>query len=113
MLASTLGVDWDHPDWIFEVKFDGVRGMLAFDGESVTITSRRGNAMAVTYPELVGFKSQSKVILDGEIIALDDEGNPSFGRLQTRMNIRSKAGAARSRRKSPCYLRRFRLVVHG
>ncbi len=112
MLASTLSVDWDHEDWIFEVKFDGVRGILAYDGQDVTITSRRGNPMAVTYPELSGFTTEHPCVLDGEIIALDHAGNPSFGRLQTRMNIKSRTGAAEAVKLAPVTFMAFDVLYY-
>lgn len=113
MLASNLRVDWDHPDWIFEVKFDGVRAVLAYDGSTVRLTSRRGNPMAVTYPELTGFRSADPVIVDGEIIALDEDGRPSFGRLQTRMNIRSTSGAADAVTRAPATFVAFDLLYQS
>lgn len=112
MLASTLSVDWGHEDWMFEVKFDGVRGILAYDGRDITITSRKGNPMAVTYPELSGFISDEPCVIDGEIIALDQAGNPSFGRLQTRMNIKSRAGAADAVKLAPVTFMAFDVLYY-
>lgn len=101
MLASSLDVDWNHPDWIFDFKFDGIRGILGYDGTAITLTSRRGNPMAVTYPELTGFATAAPCIIDGEVIALDAENRPSFGRLQTRMNIKSASAAAEAVARAP------------
>ncbi|MBT8199923.1 MAG: hypothetical protein KJO36_05340, partial [Acidimicrobiia bacterium] len=112
MLASTLSVDWGHEDWMFEVKFDGVRGILAYDGRDITITSRKGNPMAVTYPELSGFIADEPCVIDGEIIALDQAGNPSFGRLQTRMNIKSRAGAADAVKLAPVTFMAFDVLYY-
>ncbi|NND13705.1 MAG: DNA ligase [Acidimicrobiia bacterium] len=112
MLASTLSVDWGHEDWMFEVKFDGVRGILAYDGRDITITSRKGNPMAVTYPELSGFITDEPCVIDGEIIALDQAGNPSFGRLQTRMNIKSRAGAADAVKLAPVTFMAFDVLYY-
>ena len=91
MLAVRRAEPFPDPDWGFEVKWDGVRTILSFDGEQVKLTSRAGNDATARYPELTGFQSAHPTILDGEIIALDDHNRPSFERLQQRMNLSSPA----------------------
>lgn len=89
MLATSFAKPFDDPDWTFELKFDGVRTLLFWDGESVRLRSRRGNDKTMAYPELHGFTAARPVVLDGEIVALDDSGMPSFGLLQKRMHVNS------------------------
>jgi len=70
-----------------EVKLDGQRAtVIVADGE-VTVFSRNGADVTRTYPELSGIAAavdDRQVVLDGEIVALDTEGRPSFTRLQRR-----------------------------
>jgi bifunctional non-homologous end joining protein LigD len=74
-------------EWVYEMKWDGVRTLLFWDGEQVVLRSRRGNDVTSTYPEVAAPPTSDAVVLDGEIVALDDTGRPSFGRLQGRMNL--------------------------
>ena len=79
--------------WAFEVKWDGVRVIASWDGDSLQLRSRRGRDITATYPELAWSVSGPPTILDGEIVALDTGGRPSFGQLQQRMNLTSGAPA--------------------
>ncbi|MFD0202376.1 non-homologous end-joining DNA ligase [Saccharothrix carnea] len=82
--------------WAFEFKWDGVRAIARVEGGRVRLTSRLGNDVTGTYPELQGLGEQlgaTQVLLDGEIVALEG-GRPSFGALQQRMH----ASAAQARR---------------
>lgn len=81
------------PEWVYEIKWDGVRTLLFWDGATVLLRSRKGRDVTATYPELSGFVSPHPVVLDGEIVALDEAGRPSFERMQGRMNI-ARAGPA-------------------
>ena len=86
-----LAVAWDKPfdddGWSFEAKYDGVRAVVTIDDSSVRITSRTGNDMTGSYPELQALSGTGDgTVLDGEIIAFDDDGVPSFERLQSRMH---------------------------
>ncbi len=86
-----VAVRWPQPftdaAWGFELKWDGVRTMLSYDGERVRLRSRAGNDATGKYPELLRFRPQRPMILDGEVVALDAAGRPSFERLQQRMNV--------------------------
>jgi bifunctional non-homologous end joining protein LigD len=71
-------------DWLFEPKYDGFRGMLYLTGRSRTLYSKRGNDMKRFrgLAEQLGSElSTREVVLDGEIVALDDEGRISFPEL--------------------------------
>ena len=85
MLATPWPAPFDDPGWIFELKWDGVRCLLSVD-ETVQLTSRAGNNMTARYPELAGLDLPPAIVLDGEIVALDDSGRPSFELLQSRMS---------------------------
>ncbi len=87
MLAVRRLSPFVDPEWGFEVKWDGVRTILSFDGDEVLLRSRAGNDATAKYPELAGFRSGNPMILDGEVVAPDATGRPSFERLQQRMNV--------------------------
>ncbi len=91
MLTGGIGVPGDPAGWMFEPKWDGVRAIArAWDGK-VTLASRAGNDVTGGYPELARLGAalgDRAVVLDGEIIAFDDKGHPSFERLQRRMHVR-------------------------
>jgi bifunctional non-homologous end joining protein LigD len=94
MLATPWREPFDDPGWFFEVKWDGVRVLVTIDGPNVSLRSRRGVDMTAAYPELTGFRAPEPTVIDGEVVALDVEGRPSFSLLQQRMNITgSKARA--------------------
>lgn len=87
MLAGRRSEPFVDADWIFELKWDGVRALLGWDGATVALHSRAGNSISARYPELTGFRADRPLVLDGEIVALDDRGRPSFELLQQRMNL--------------------------
>ena len=70
-------------DWLYEIKFDGYRALAFKDGKGVRLVSR--NKKAFNYPELLDvLKSMlaERMVLDGEIVALDENGRSSFQLLQ-------------------------------
>jgi bifunctional non-homologous end joining protein LigD len=87
-------------DWGFELKWDGVRALAFVAGGETRICARRGEDASRRYPELaaIGAAHPGELILDGEVVAFGEDGNPSFGRLQRRMGltdegrIRQRAG---------------------
>ena len=99
MLPSLTDKPFNNKDWMFEIKWDGVRAITLVDRltETCTIKSRRGDTITQRYPEIENtFKSALKedmfkdfVILDGEIVILDNDGYPDFQNHQKRMNIDS------------------------
>lgn len=86
MLATPWEAVFSDPDWLFELKWDGVRCLLSSDGSGVRLHSRRGTDMTQSYPEFAAADLPVGVVLDGEIVALDDAGKPSFELLQSRVN---------------------------
>jgi len=79
------------PGWAFEFKWDGVRAVVGAAGERVRFTSRNGNDVTLGYPELTrtALGGDRRLLLDGELVALDPAGRPDFGLLQHRMHVRS------------------------
>ena len=96
MLATLVAAPFDDPDWQFEVKWDGFRVEAVVDGNRVRIWTR-GQQDASRYfggflepPTWVGAK---QAIVDGEVIALDDRGEPDFALLQERIKGRGTGAA--------------------
>lgn len=78
-------------EWISQVKWDGVRLLTYYDGNTVKLLNRKLNERTHHYPELLNISSYctaNSVILDGEVIALGDDGKPSFSTVMRRDGIR-------------------------
>jgi bifunctional non-homologous end joining protein LigD len=91
MLAKPGTLPGRPEDWAFEVKWDGVRAMIHSRPGRLHLFSRAGNDITPAYPELRAINPQlssHEAILDGEIVAFDDDGHPSFQALQSRMHAR-------------------------
>jgi bifunctional non-homologous end joining protein LigD len=86
MLATNWPAIFDHPDWWFELKWDGIRVVVEADADGVRLRSRQGKVMTEAYPELSAWSATTQRVYDGEIVAFDESGNPSFSQLQQRMN---------------------------
>lgn len=87
MLATPWPAPFSDPGWLFEMKWDGVRAMLHWDGGTLSVRSRSGQDVTGSYPELSGFSRRGACVLDGEVIAFDETGRPSFPALQRRINV--------------------------
>jgi bifunctional non-homologous end joining protein LigD len=90
-LADTLP---EGEQWSYEVKWDGYRALLLKSGDRVRLMSRKENDLTATYPTIedAGRKLEAETaILDGEIVALDAKGKPSFQALQHRAAHRNYA----------------------
>jgi bifunctional non-homologous end joining protein LigD len=77
-------------DWCFEIKYDGVRVLASREDDDVQLVSRSGEDITTRYPEItaaVRSLATPRFLIDGEIIAEDEHGRPSFERLQSRMHL--------------------------
>lgn len=86
-MLATLGAPPQGTGRAVEVKADGQRGTIVVADGAVTVFSRNGTDVTRTFPELAGVTAaigDRRVVLDGEIVALDAQGRPSFTRLQRR-----------------------------
>ena len=104
MLASLAERPFSRPDWLFEIKYDGVRVLAARDGERVELYGRAGQVFTGRYPEVVTALRTlplGRFVLDGEVVALDERGRPSFQRLQNRMHLTRPADVERARSTVP------------
>lgn len=86
MLAKSAEKPFSSPDWIFEVKWDGIRA-IAYVDEELSITSRRGNELLHAFPELSELRGlvTGSAILDGEVVVLRG-GKPEFQLAIERLN---------------------------
>ena len=87
MLATAAAKPFDDPNWLFEIKWDGYRAVAFIDEGSLRLVSRSQNDLTAQFPELGDlpkFVKAKRAILDGEIVALDDQGRPSFSLMQQR-----------------------------
>ena len=83
MLATLESSVPSGSDWLYEIKWDGYRSISFIDNGKVRMLSRRGNPMENQFPEIANALAQSvkadNAILDGEVVALDENGNrPAF-----------------------------------
>ena len=88
MLATPSDKPFSRKGWVFEIKYDGVRVIAEKRDDQVKMYGRSGEDITTRYPEIaeaIGALLVTNIVLDGEIIAYDDSGRPSFGRLQKRM----------------------------
>ncbi|MDQ1083891.1 MULTISPECIES: ATP-dependent DNA ligase [Microbacterium] len=113
-LARAAAERWGRA-WV-EMKWDGIRGLGIWDGERLRLRSRNGNDLTATYPELttadLGLGPEPAVV-DGEIVALDEQGRPSFPRLQKRMNLAQPREIDREARRTPVQLYLFDVLTVG
>jgi bifunctional non-homologous end joining protein LigD len=92
MLATLADHPFSDPNWLFEIKWDGVRALARIENGTLALRSRTGVDISKRYPELAllpGALAARHAILDGEIVALDAQGHSSFERLQERMHVRA------------------------
>jgi DNA ligase D-like protein (predicted ligase)/DNA ligase D-like protein (predicted polymerase)/DNA ligase D-like protein (predicted 3'-phosphoesterase) len=96
-------------DYVYELKWDGIRAMISLDEGQITIHGRNRMNLTKQFPELVtaeqAFRATSG-LFDGEIVCLDSGGKPHFGNVIHRMQQKTEAAIERAQAKHPavCYL---------
>lgn len=93
----------DDPQWIAQIKWDGVRMLTYYDGREARLFNRKRNERTLQYPELLdvpAYCSASSVILDGEIVAFD-QSRPSFHEVMRRDSLRKSASVEQVRKRVP------------
>ncbi len=102
MLGEARRRPFNRAGWIFELKLDGYRMLGGRSGDEVSLRTRNGHSAASTFPEVaqaVAALPFDHFVLDGEVVAHDEDGLPSFQRLQKRAQLRRgpdiEAGALR------------------
>ena len=106
-----------HPpkgeDWLFEVKWDGIRAICFIEGERVRLTSRSGSSCEKQYPELnviPHYIAASEAIIDAEIVVLDEKGVSRFPLIQPRISNSDANSVAHMARSRPVTLFAFDLI---
>ena len=75
----------EGPDWVYEIKLDGYRAQALCDGTTTKLLSRNGNDLGLRFPAMVRSLAAAIAngsIIDGELVALDSQGKPSFSLIQ-------------------------------
>jgi bifunctional non-homologous end joining protein LigD len=113
MLAEAVEQPFDGEDWLFEIKWDGYRAVAFLDAGKVRLVSRNQNDLTARYPELKDLPKSVRAqnaILDGEVVALDDEGRASFSLMQQRTGFRPGGRRAAERADVPVLYYAFDLL---
>jgi bifunctional non-homologous end joining protein LigD len=113
MLAESIEEPFDGKDWLFEIKWDGYRAVTFIENGKARLVSRNQNDLTPRYPELrhlPNFIKAKTAILDGEVVALDDEGRSSFSLMQQRTGFRSGTKRAKPNHEVPVLYYAFDLL---
>ena len=104
MLSRAGLLPHDEEHYAFEVKWDGIRALAYCDHGHLTLQGRNFTDFTSRYPELRALARRQgarRVVLDGEVVAFGDDGQPSFERLQSRMNLTSETQIRRRVKDTP------------
>jgi bifunctional non-homologous end joining protein LigD len=113
MLATLVEEAFDSPQWLFEIKYDGVRALAYKNGQNIRLLSRNDLEMKDRFPEVREALEEmplNQAIFDGEIVALDENGLSSFQRLQPRMHLTRAADVEARMRDVPVHFVIFDLL---
>ncbi len=95
MLATLASKPFSDPDWLYEIKWDGYRVQAVVADGKVRIWTRNLNDAETYFPKLLNPPSwidARQAIVDGEVVALDEQGHPDFTLLQTKLGDRTATG---------------------
>ena len=107
------GLPHDEQNYGFEFKWDGIRAVVYSQGGTIKIQTRNLEDVTRRYPEVRPLSEalgSHEVVLDGELVALDAKGRPSFEQLQQRMGLNSETEIRRKAREVPVYYMIFDLL---
>src|SRR5205085_8697011 len=109
MLARPASKPPESPDYLYEVKWDGIRALISLDEGEIRIRGRNGLDVTKQFPELIipeqAFRATSG-LFDGEIVCLESDGRPNFQKVIHRMQQTSEGAIERAKAQHPvvCYL---------
>lgn len=107
MLADSADkVPANEDDYFYEVKWDGIRAMIAIEEGKIIIRSRNQNDLTERFPELTALAESFRIsngIFDGEIVCLDDKGRPDFKKVIGRMHQTNQVRIERATKTNPAY----------
>src|SRR6185312_750673 len=109
MLAETADAPFSREGWIFELKYDGYRLVIARENGKSMMRYRRGSDASGPFPELARAVAglPYDCVLDCELVVPDDQGHPSFNRLQQRVQLQRGLDIARAQVNLPATLFAF------
>jgi len=113
MHAELGEAPFNKADWMWEPKLDGYRVLAFIDERGVKLRSRRGLELAGTFPRLaaeLGKQAARGMILDGEVVAFDASGKPSFNALQNRVQLKTERELAAADLSAPVVFYCFDLL---
>src|SRR5689334_6951048 len=113
MLARTGELPPDDGRWGYEIKWDGVRAVAYVEGGRLRLEARSGRDITPRYPELRELGralAGREAVLDGEVVAFDGDGRPSFQKLQGRMHLTSEHAVRRLSQSDPVHYMIFDLL---
>jgi len=113
MLATLVDKPFNDDDWLFEIKWDGYRALAYLENGEMRLVSRNQNDLTAEYPELADLPDYIKArtaIIDGEIVALDEEGRSSFSLMQQRTGFRELGRRGSKNRAIPVLYYAFDLL---
>jgi bifunctional non-homologous end joining protein LigD len=115
MKAARRDEIFEDPDWLFEIKYDGYRLVAGRHAAGrVSLISRNGNDLTATFPDVaraVAGLPYEGLVLDGEVVVHDEQGFPSFGRLQRRGRLQNRRDIRRAALELPATYYAFDLVA--
>jgi DNA ligase D-like protein (predicted ligase)/DNA ligase D-like protein (predicted polymerase)/DNA ligase D-like protein (predicted 3'-phosphoesterase) len=91
-------------DYLYEVKWDGLRALVFLDEGQMRIHGRKGMDLAPQFPELLAAEQSfraTSAVFDGEIVCLDSAGKPDFANVIQRMQQKAEGAIERAKTKSP------------
>jgi bifunctional non-homologous end joining protein LigD len=113
MLARSGPMPSDEERWGFEIKWDGIRAIVYSLPGRLRIQGRKLNDITAQWPELRRMNRalhEHEAVLDGEVVAFDEQGKPSFARLQRRMHLSGDSQIARASKSVPATFVAFDLL---
>lgn len=116
MVCATEGAPQSSPDFLYELKLDGVRIIAEKNSEDVRLTYRSGRITTRNYADVARSVSKlivERVVLDGEIVAFDEAGRPTFGRLAPRIMSRNQKDILRAEAEVPVVYMVFDVLEIG
>src|SRR5690606_10671619 len=115
-MLATPGEAFSHPDWVFEIKYDGYRLLAGREHGEVKLISRNSNDFTLVFPEIaetLAALPYDDFLLDGEVAVHDAEGLPSFAGLQQRGRLTRSADIGRAAVQLPATYYAFDMLLFG
>ena len=116
MLAEAREAPPSGDGWLFEIKYDGYRLLASREDGRPALKLRGGGDASASFPEITRVLAglpYDRIVLDGEVVVLDDQGRPSFARLQRRARLTRRPDIDRASLELPAVFFAFDLLAFG